>query len=110
MRRLATSWLIFVIVELLAVVCWFWPLMPDSIASFAWGTQLWLLLPGSIIADLIIDSVLGDVWIPPLPSSVLYLSLSILANGLLYWLAVTVWARLVVRLRSNKSLERTRDS
>jgi hypothetical protein len=108
MRRVSVPWFCFAAVELYAVACWFlWPLFTATqLGTFLWGSQLFLLMPGSIAAG---ESIEGVLWqrISPLAMGILIPLLGVALNALLFWILLRVRARLSMGLRSNKSLERT---
>jgi hypothetical protein len=110
MRRIAVPWLCFTVVELYAVAGWFlWPLFASSkFGSFLWGSQLILLMPGSIAAGELVEGLLwGRSSLTTM--GILIPLLSVGMNALLYWIALRTFARLRLGLRSNTSLERTRE-
>jgi hypothetical protein len=111
MRIAPTSWLIFGILEFLAVVAWFcWPSVPwPALSAFLWGTQLVLLLPGSIGAVAITEGPLWGHGIPLMALAFADLVLSIAFNALIFWGVVRLVRSIARGLRSNKSLERTRE-
>ena len=111
MRHLSAPWLCFTLVEGFAVASWLlWPMFASSqLGSFLWGSQLVLLMPGSIASGELVESVLWRTGISLFTMSTLILILSVAVNALLFWLVMHVLARLRKGLRSNKSLERTRE-
>ena len=111
MRHLSLSWLVFVLVELFAVVSWrLWPSFSSSqLGSTLWGAQLVLLMPGSLVATALTEGPLWNMGLSLRFLSMLDLVLSILINTFLFWLAVRALKTLLPGLRANKSLERTRE-
>jgi hypothetical protein len=109
MRRISAPWLCFALVELYAVAGWFlWPLFTSSqFGPFLWGSQLILLMPGSIVAGELVE---GLAWgrISLLTMGILIPLWSVGLNALLFWIALRILARFRLRWRSNTSLESTR--
>src|SRR4051812_4243132 len=107
MRRISVPWLCFAVVELYAVAGWFvWPLFASSqLGSFLWGSQLILLMPGSIAAGELVEGLLRGR-VSPLTTGILIPLLGVALNALLFWIALRVIGRLRLGLRPNKSLER----
>jgi hypothetical protein len=111
MRRISVPWLCFTLVEAFAVASWLlWPQFTWSqFGSFLWGSQLILLMPGSVAVGELVEGALWHSGVSLITMSILILILSVAVNALLFWLAMRVVARLRMGLRSNKSLERTRE-
>jgi len=110
MRRISVPWLCFAAVELYAVASWYvWPQFASSqLGSFLWGSWLILLMPGNIVAGELIEAFLWGR-VSDLTMGILIALLSVALNSLLFWGVLRLLARLRTGVRSNKSLERTRE-
>jgi hypothetical protein len=109
MRHISVPWFSFAVVELIAVASWFlWPQFTSSqVGSILWGAQLVLLMPGSIAGELAEGLLWGRASL--LTIGVLTLILSVALNAFLFWVALRLFTQLRAGLRSNTSLERTRE-
>jgi hypothetical protein len=109
MRRLSIPWLCFAAAELYAVACWFvWPLFTAThLGTFLWGSQLFLLMPGSIAAGELVEGLLWES-ISPLMMGILIPLIGVALNALLFWILLRIRVRLSMGLRPDKSLQRTR--
>jgi hypothetical protein len=111
MRRISAPSLCITRVEAFSVASWFlWPRFSSSeLGSFLWGSQLILLMPGSIAVGEFIEDALWRSGISPVTMNISILVLSVALNAFLFWLVMRIFTRLRVGRRSNTSLERTRE-
>src|SRR6478609_3611453 len=95
MHRISVPWLCFAVVEAYAVAGWFlWPLFSSSqIGSFLWGSQLVLLMPGSIAAGELIEGLLSGKF-SDLTMGIMIPIVGVSLNALLFWVVLRVFARL----------------
>ena len=110
MRRISVPWLCFAAIETFAVAGWFlWPLFSSSqLGSLLWGSQLVLLMPGSIAAGEMVEGLLWEK-VSLLAMGIIIPLVAVALNALLFWVGLRIFARLLAGLRSNTSLERTRE-
>jgi hypothetical protein len=96
------AWRIFVIVEAVAVACWLtWPLMPNAsaIGPALWGTQLLLLMPGSVISGLAVERSLWMTGASLQLMSITALVLAIAINAAIWWGLVAMFRKVRGRAR-----------
>ena len=93
--KITPGWLVFIILETIAVVGAFtWELTTSALRSVLWLAQFFLLMPGSILVGLLVKKFPSNTGLSLMTLGIIELIGSIVVNAIIWFLLLQIVRRL----------------